>query len=164
MSLTPAVQKSSDDENDNEVSKNADNEDDDDYDNDNANTEDDDGQDDDNERTESDNDGDDFFHLNLSTFDKEKRHKEKLDEEEEGSDQRFHTLYHFGFTDDEAYDEVTQEKTNEEEEVNELYNEVNINLEGKDTEMADVLLANVQATQVIEDIHVIMTDVTLEVQ
>nr|GFC17250.1 hypothetical protein [Tanacetum cinerariifolium] len=81
-----------DDENDDEVSENADNEDDDDYDDDNANTEDDDGQDDDNERTESDNDGDDFFHLNLSTFDKEKRHKEKLDEEEEGSDQRVKAL------------------------------------------------------------------------
>nr|GEW14958.1 hypothetical protein [Tanacetum cinerariifolium] len=84
--------KSSDDENRDEVSENADNEDDDDHDDDNANTEDDDGQDDDNEQTESDNDGDDFVHPNLSTFDEEERHEEKLDEEEEGSDQGFHTL------------------------------------------------------------------------
>nr|GFB54103.1 hypothetical protein [Tanacetum cinerariifolium] len=73
------------------------------------------------------------------------------------------------------YNEVTQgdnveeekleeEKTNKEEEVNELYNDVNINLEGRDTEMTDALLANVQATQVIEDNHVIMTVVTPEVQ
>nr|GEY66218.1 hypothetical protein [Tanacetum cinerariifolium] len=127
-------------------------------------SEDDDGQDDDNEQTESDNDGDDFVHPKLSTFDKEERHEEKLDEEEEGSDQRFHTPSHFESTDDEAYDEVTQgenveeekldeEKTNEKEEVNELYNDVNINLERRDTEMTDALLANVQATQVIKDTH-----------
>nr|GFA23315.1 hypothetical protein [Tanacetum cinerariifolium] len=74
-----------------------------------------------------------------------------------------------------SYDEVTQgdnvkkekldeDKTNKEEEVNELYNDVNINLEGRYTEMTNALLANVQATQVIEDTHVIMTVVTPEVQ
>nr|GEX81621.1 hypothetical protein [Tanacetum cinerariifolium]GEY81686.1 hypothetical protein [Tanacetum cinerariifolium] len=91
-------------------------------------------QDDDNEQTESYNDGDDFVHPNLSTFDEEERYEEKLDEEEEASNQRFHTPSHFKSTDDDAYDEVTQgdnveeekldeEKTNEEEEVNELYND-----------------------------------------
>nr|GFA44223.1 hypothetical protein [Tanacetum cinerariifolium] len=146
--------KSSDDENDDEVSKNADNDDHDDE----ANTEDDDGQDDDNEQTESDNDGDDFVHPKLST-----------------SNQRFHTPSHFDSTNDEAYDKVTQgdnveeekldeEKTNEEEEVKELYNDVNINLKERDTEMIDDLLANVQATQVIEDTYVIMTVVTPKVQ
>nr|GEX80244.1 hypothetical protein [Tanacetum cinerariifolium] len=123
--------KSSDDENDDKVSKNVDNEDDDDHDDDNAN---------------------------------KKHDDEKLDEEEEGFDQGFHTPSHFESTDDEAYDEVTQgdnveeekldeEKTNKEEEVNELYNDMNINLEGRDTKMTDALLANVQATQVIEDTH-----------
>nr|GEW69020.1 retrovirus-related Pol polyprotein from transposon TNT 1-94 [Tanacetum cinerariifolium] len=134
-------QRFSNDENDDEVSKNADNEDDD-HDDDNPNTEDDNGQDDDNEQTESDNDGDDFVYPNLSTFDEEERHEEKLDEEEEGSDQRFHAPSHFESTDDEAYDEVTQEKTNEEEEVNKLYNDININLEGRDIKMTDALLAN----------------------
>nr|GEX20541.1 hypothetical protein [Tanacetum cinerariifolium] len=121
--------------------------------------------------TESDNDGDDFFHPKLSTFDEEERHEEKLDEEEEGSDQRFHTPSHFESTDDEVTqgdnaeeEKLDEEKTNEEEEVNELYNDVNINLEGIDTKMRDALLANVQATQVIEDTHVIITTVTPEVQ
>nr|GEW38268.1 hypothetical protein [Tanacetum cinerariifolium] len=125
--------------------------------------------------TESNKVGDDFVHPKLSTFDEEERYEEKLDEEEDGSDQRFYTPSLFESTYDEAYDEVTQgdnveegkldeEKTNEEEEVNELYNDVNINLEGRDTKITDALSANVQATQVIEYTHVIMIAVTPEVQ
>nr|GEU57878.1 hypothetical protein [Tanacetum cinerariifolium] len=45
-----------------------------------------------------------------------------------------------------------------------MYNDMNINLEGRDTEIIEALLANDQATQVIEDTHVIITDVTTEVQ
>nr|GEU67007.1 hypothetical protein [Tanacetum cinerariifolium] len=120
--------------------KSSDNEDDDDQDDYNANDEDDDGQDDDNEQTEVDNDGDDFIHPKLSTF----------DAEEEG--------------DNVEEEKLDEEKPNEEEEVNELYNDVNTNLEGRDTEMTDPLLPNVQATQVIEDTHVIMTAVTPETQ
>nr|GEV14912.1 hypothetical protein [Tanacetum cinerariifolium] len=133
--------------------KSSDDIDDDDQDDDNADDEDDDCQDDDNEQTGSKNDGDDFVHPKLSTFNEGERHEEKLDEEKEGSDQRFHTPSHFESTDDEAYDEVSQgdnvkeekldeEKTNEEEEANELYNDININIEGRDTEMTDALLAN----------------------
>nr|GEX14543.1 hypothetical protein [Tanacetum cinerariifolium] len=91
--------------------------------------------------TESDNDDDDFIHPNMSTFDEEERHEEKLDEEEED-----------------------KEKSYEEGEVNEIYNDVNINLEGRDTEMTDALLANVHATQVIEDTYVIMIIFTPEVE
>ncbi|GJS11180.1 hypothetical protein Tco_0367976 [Tanacetum coccineum] len=134
--------KSSGEEDANEVSMN-----DDDDENDNN---------DDNELTESDNDYDDIVHPKLSTFDEEERQDED-DKEEKWSD-------------DEAYDEETQggndkkqkmdeEETHEDEEVNELYRDVNINLERRDTEMAH---ANVQATQVIEDTHVIITVVTLE--
>ncbi|GJX25892.1 hypothetical protein Tco_0232188, partial [Tanacetum coccineum] len=159
--------KSSDEDDDDEVRMSKD------YD-DNADNEDDDDQDDDNEQTESDNDGDDFVHPKFSTHDEEVRQDEE-DKEEECSDLRVHTPSHFESTDDEAYDEVNQgdnveeekldeEKTNEEEEVNEMYNDVNINLEGRDTEMTDALLANVQTTQVIEDTHVIITAVTPEVQ
>ncbi|GJY60257.1 hypothetical protein Tco_0460914 [Tanacetum coccineum] len=104
-------------------------------DDDNADNEDNDDQDDDNEQTESDNDGDDFVHPKFST-DGDNVEEEKLDEE----------------------------KTNDEEAVNEMYNDVNVNLEGRDTEMTDTLLANVQATQVIEDTHVIIIVVTPEVQ
>ncbi|GJZ44361.1 hypothetical protein Tco_0591616 [Tanacetum coccineum] len=142
--------KSSDKDDDDEVSMSKD-------DDDNADNEDDDDQDDDNEQTESNNDGDDFVHPKFSTHNKEVRQDEE-DKEEEYSDLRVHRPSHFESTDDEAYDEVTQgdnvqekkldeEKTNKEEEVNEMYNDVNINLKGRDIEMKDALLVNVQATQ-----------------
>ncbi|GJX94670.1 hypothetical protein Tco_0349256 [Tanacetum coccineum] len=67
-------------------------------------------------------------------------------------------------THDEEEEKLDEEKTNKEEEVNEMYNDVNINLEGRDTEIKDALLANVQTTQVIEDTHVIIIAVTPEVQ
>ncbi|GJT90494.1 hypothetical protein Tco_1079339, partial [Tanacetum coccineum] len=154
-------------DNDDEVSMSKD-------DDNNADNEDDDDHDDDNEQTESDNDGDDFVHPKFSTHNEEVRQDEE-DKEEECSDLRVHTPSHFESTNDEAYDEVTQgenvkeekldeEKINKDEEVNEMYNDVNINLEGRDTEMTDALLANVQATQVIEDTHVIITVVSPKVQ
>ncbi|GJR29720.1 hypothetical protein Tco_1105952 [Tanacetum coccineum] len=132
------------------------------------------GQDDDNEQTESDNDGDDFVNPKFSTHDEEER-KDKEDKEAEGSDLRVQTPSHFESTDDEAYNEVTQgdnvegkklveEETNEEEEVKELYKDINVNLERRDTEMTDALQTNVQGTQVIEDIYVIIRAVTPEVQ
>nr|GEV41375.1 hypothetical protein [Tanacetum cinerariifolium] len=49
------------------------------------------------------------------------------------------------------------EGANEEDEANELYRNVNINLEGQDVQMADV-----QTTQVIEHTHVTLTLVNLE--
>ncbi|GJS03598.1 hypothetical protein Tco_0320106 [Tanacetum coccineum] len=131
-----SMSKGSDDEanisehDDNQNDDNADNKDDD----DNADNEGDDDQDDDNEQTESENDDDDFVHPKLSTFD-EKETQDEEDKEEEWSD-------------DEAYDDETQganvegeeldeEETNEEDKVNELYKDVNANLKGRDTEMTD---------------------------
>nr|GEU43002.1 putative ribonuclease H-like domain-containing protein [Tanacetum cinerariifolium] len=110
----------------------------------------DDAQDDDNEQPESNNNGDDFVHLKLSTFDEEERHNEKQDEEEEG--------------DNDEEEKLDEDKTNKEEEVDELYSDVNINLVGRDIKMTDASLANVQTTQVIEDTYVIMTAITPEVQ
>ncbi|GJS51285.1 hypothetical protein Tco_0624647 [Tanacetum coccineum] len=132
--------KSSDKDDDDEVSLRKD-------DDDNANNEDDDGQDDDNEQTELDNDGDDFIHPKFFTHDEEER-QDKEDKQEEGSDLRVQTPSYFESTDDEAYDEVTQgdnvegeeldeEEINEEEKVNELYKDVNVNLERRDTKMTD---------------------------
>ncbi|GJW69526.1 hypothetical protein Tco_0126443 [Tanacetum coccineum] len=129
---------------------------------------------DDDDETESDNDGDVFVHPKFSTHDEEERQDDE-DKEEEGSDLRVQTPSHYESTYDETYDEVTQgdnveeekldeEQINEEEEVNEIYNDVNINLEGRDTKMTDALLANVQTTQVIEDTHVIIIAVTPEDQ
>ncbi|GJU22026.1 hypothetical protein Tco_1155368 [Tanacetum coccineum] len=169
--------KSSDEEDDDD-----DNDDDDDADNQDDNGQDDDGQeydgqddkfqDDDNEKTDSDNDGDEFVHPKFSTHDQEERQDEE-DNEEEGSDLRVQTPSHYESTDDEESDEVThganvdgeeldEEETNEEDEENELYRDVNVNLEGRDTKMTDALRSTVETTQVIEDTHVIITLVNPE--
>ncbi|GJS00829.1 integrase, catalytic region, zinc finger, CCHC-type containing protein [Tanacetum coccineum] len=172
--------KSSEEEDDDEVVKNDDNDDDD------ADSQDDDGQEDDgqqydgqdddnqvddNEQTNSDNDSDDFVHPKFSTHDEE-------DIQEEGSDLRVYTPSHYEYTpshyestNDEDSDEEIQgmdvkeeemdeKNTNEEEEVDELYRDVNVNLEGRDTEMTDAL----RTIQVIKDTHVIITLVNLEGQ
>ncbi|GJZ47645.1 hypothetical protein Tco_0601477, partial [Tanacetum coccineum] len=117
--------------------------------------------DDDDEQTDSDNDGDDFVHLKFSTHDKE-------DKEEDSFDPRVQTPSHVESTDDEDSDEeiqdanvkgdkMNEEETNEEAEVDELYRDVNVNLEGRDTKMTDAPLPNVQGTQVTEDTRVIIT-------
>ncbi|GJS34333.1 hypothetical protein Tco_0532715 [Tanacetum coccineum] len=54
-------------------------------------------------------------------------------------------------------EEMDEEATHEENEANELYRDVNINLEGRDTVMTDAPLPNVQGTQVTEDTQVIIT-------
>ncbi|GKD84042.1 hypothetical protein Tco_1350881, partial [Tanacetum coccineum] len=115
-------------------------------------------QDDDNEQTESDNDDDDFVHPKLSTFDEKERQDEE-DKKEEWYDDETSDEESQGRNDEK--DKIDEEEKNEDEKVNELYRDVNINMEGRDTEMAD---ANVQATQVIEDTYVIITAFTPEVQ
>ncbi|GJR92128.1 retrovirus-related pol polyprotein from transposon TNT 1-94 [Tanacetum coccineum] len=54
-------------------------------------------------------------------------------------------------------EEMVEEVTHEEDKANELYRDVNVNLEGRDTIMIDAPLANVQATQETKDTHVILT-------
>ncbi|GKD52628.1 hypothetical protein Tco_1281604 [Tanacetum coccineum] len=58
---------------------------------------------------------------------------------------------------------MDEEATHEEDEANELYRDMNINLEGRDTKMTDAPRTIVQTTQVIEDTHVIITSVNPEV-
>ncbi|GJT28080.1 hypothetical protein Tco_0908355 [Tanacetum coccineum] len=83
---------------------------------------------------------------------------------------RVHTPSHYESTNDEDSDEEIQgvdveeeemdeEETNEEDKANELYRDVNVNLEGRDTEMTDAPRTIIQPTQVIEDTHVIITPV-----
>ncbi|GJZ45714.1 hypothetical protein Tco_0593310 [Tanacetum coccineum] len=95
--------------------------------------EDDDDHDDDDEQTESNNDGDDFVHLKFSTHNEEER-------EEEIFDPRVQTPSHVESTDDEDDDEEVQgvniegeamdeEANNEEDKGNELYRDLNVNLE-----------------------------------
>ncbi|GJR33921.1 hypothetical protein Tco_1209605 [Tanacetum coccineum] len=126
------VSKDNDDDADNDDDVDKDDEDDD-ADNQDDEILDDANQDDDDEQTNSDNDGDEFVYPKLSTHDDESRQD---DEEEEMED---------------------EEATHEEDEANELYRDVNINLEGRDTVMTDAPLPNVQGTQVMEDTHVIIT-------
>ncbi|GJY71582.1 hypothetical protein Tco_0475285 [Tanacetum coccineum] len=130
--------KSSSDEDDDAESEN-------DNDNDDTDNQDDDGQEydehddeeqgDDDEKTDSDNNGDDFVHPNV---------EEIQDANVEGN-------------------KMNEEETSEEAEVDALYRDVNVNLEGKYTEMTDALRTIVQTTQVIEDTHVIITPVNPEV-
>ncbi|GJZ14679.1 hypothetical protein Tco_0550356 [Tanacetum coccineum] len=149
--------KSSDEEEDDEVGLN------DDYD-DVAN------QDDDNEQMDSDNKGDDFVHPKFSTHDDDAKQDEEVNEED-SFDPRVQTPSHVESTDDESNEEsdeevqganteeeeMEEEATHEEDEANELYRDVNVNLEGRDTAMTDAPLPNVQATQETEDTHVILT-------
>ncbi|GJW73568.1 hypothetical protein Tco_0132938 [Tanacetum coccineum] len=122
--------------------------------------------DDDDEQTDSDNDGDDFVHPKFSTHDDEARQNEV--NEEDSFDPRVQTPSHVESTDDEDDDEEVQgvniedEKTNEaanneEDEGNELYRDLNVNLEGSETVMIVAPLPHVQATQETEDTHVILT-------
>ncbi|GJS17646.1 hypothetical protein Tco_0412118 [Tanacetum coccineum] len=66
--------------------------------------------------------------------------------------------------DDDEEEELDKEETNDEDKANELYRDVNVNLEGRDIEMKDAQQTNVQTTQVIEDTHVIITPVNPEGQ
>ncbi|GKE02162.1 hypothetical protein Tco_1390145 [Tanacetum coccineum] len=152
-------------DNQDDVGKEYDKQDDDDQEHDGQ---DDEEQDDVNEQTDSDNNGDDFVHPKLSTHDEE-------DKKEEDSDPRVHTPSNYESIDDEESDEEIQganvegeemdeEETNEEDEANELYRDVNVNLEGRDTEMTDAPRTIIQTTQVIEDTHVIITPVNSEAQ
>ncbi|GJU57883.1 monodehydroascorbate reductase [Tanacetum coccineum] len=144
VALTEAEQMNDEEDDDDE-----DNDDDDDNDDvdDNADNQDDEGQDDDNEKTDSDNDGNEIVHPKFSTHDQEERQDED-DNEEEGSDMRIQTPSHYESTDDEESEEVIhganvegeeldEEETNEEDKANELYRDVNVNLEGRDTEMTN---------------------------
>ncbi|GKE43419.1 hypothetical protein Tco_1470703 [Tanacetum coccineum] len=154
-----------DDDNDNNYDD-VDNQDDDDNDDDDG--QDDDNQDDDNEQTNSDNDGDDFVHPKFST------HAEE-DIQEEGSYMRVHTPSHYESSNDEDSDEeilgvdVEEEEmdevnTNEDKEVDVLYRDVNVNLEGRYTKMTDAPPTIIQTAQVIDDTHVIITLVNPEGQ
>ncbi|GKE66637.1 hypothetical protein Tco_1520798, partial [Tanacetum coccineum] len=87
-----------------------------------------------------------FVHPKFSTHDEKER-------EEESFDPRVQTPSHVESTDDEDSDEKVQgtnikdeemdeEETHEVDEANELYRDVNINLEGRDTVMTDAPLPN----------------------
>ncbi|GJS21961.1 hypothetical protein Tco_0450593 [Tanacetum coccineum] len=130
--------------------------------------------DDDDERTDSDNDGDEFVHPKFTTHDDEARQEAKVNKED-SFDPRVRTPSRAESTDDEDNDDETQganvegkemdeDATNIEGEGNELYRDVNVNLEGRDAEITDAHQTIAQTTQVIEDTHVIITPVNPEGQ
>ncbi|GJZ61369.1 hypothetical protein Tco_0617506, partial [Tanacetum coccineum] len=150
----PILGKSSEEEDEEEVNVSKDN--DDDADNQDDEIPDDANQDDDDEQTDSDNDGDEFVHPKLSTHDDEARQDDKVNEEEsddESNEDSGEEVQGANIKEE----EMDEEATHEEDEANELYRDVNINLEGRDSVMTDAQLPNVQGTQVMEDTHVIIT-------
>ncbi|GKA24156.1 hypothetical protein Tco_0710189 [Tanacetum coccineum] len=130
--------------------------------------------DDDNERTDSNNDGDEFVHPKFTTHDDEARHEADINKED-SFDPRVRTPSRVESTDDEDNDDEIQgvnveekkmdeDVTNVEGKGNELYRDVNVNLEGRDAEMTDAHQTIAKTTQVIEDTHVIITPVNPEGQ
>ncbi|GKC50369.1 hypothetical protein Tco_1073114 [Tanacetum coccineum] len=127
---------------------------------------------DDDERTEFDNDGEDFVHPKFSTHDDEARQEEV--NEKDIFDPRVQTPSHVESTDDDNSDEEVQganteeeemveEAKHEEDEANEIYRDVNVKLEGRDTVMTDAPLNYVQATQLdtsIDSIFNLNTEAT----
>nr|GEY50063.1 hypothetical protein [Tanacetum cinerariifolium] len=117
--------------------------------------EDNDDQDDkDDDQTDSYNDGDDFVHTKFSTHYKEAKDEESFDpivqtpsqvenSDDEGNDDASHGMNVGG---DEGLDA--------EDDDNELYGDLNINMEGRDVQMTDAHIA-----QVLEDTHVTLTPV-----
>ncbi|GKD42089.1 hypothetical protein Tco_1266734, partial [Tanacetum coccineum] len=116
---------------------------------------DDDDNDDDEDNDDDDDDADNQDDNDQEDDDQEVRHSEEESDEE--SDEEIQGAN----VEEEKLDE---EETNDEDEANELYRDVNVNLEGRDIEMTDTQQTNVQTTQVIEDTHVIITPVNLEGQ
>ncbi|GJR49371.1 hypothetical protein Tco_1399892 [Tanacetum coccineum] len=119
---------------------------------------------DDREETKSDNDGDDLTHPNLSTYkaDDQEEEEEKADDEEESSNQRVYTPPDYQLTDDvenKGGDGKVKECEEEKEENDDLYRNLNLNLERSDAEIIDA-----QANKDTEDAYVTLTTVPLIVQ
>ncbi|GJU73992.1 hypothetical protein Tco_1265397 [Tanacetum coccineum] len=119
---------------------------------------------DDSDEIELDNIGDDLSHPNLSTYkvDDEEEEQEKADDEEMYSDQRVSTPLEYELTEEEENkegDDKDKEGEHEQDDEDDLYRDVNINLEKSDAEMTDA-----QANKDTEDAHVTLTAVPQIVQ
>ncbi|GJR35746.1 hypothetical protein Tco_1211430 [Tanacetum coccineum] len=115
-------------------------------DNDDNNDKDDD-QENDSQRTESDDEGDNFFHPNLSTCiadDQEKeKEEEKADDDDDdvNSDQKVSTPPDYELTEEDVNQE-DDDTIGEDQEDEELYSDLNINLNRRDAEMTDAQFIN----------------------
>ncbi|GJR32082.1 hypothetical protein Tco_1108314 [Tanacetum coccineum] len=142
------------------------------------------GMHDDNDDNDDDDNNDDNDDDTKNQDDDDQEHDDQDDDEQDdvneltdldNDDPRVHTPSNYESTDDEESDEEIQganvegeemdeEETNEEDEANELYRDVNVNMEGRDIEITDAPRTIIQTTQVIEDTHVIITLVNPEAQ
>nr|GEV41991.1 hypothetical protein [Tanacetum cinerariifolium] len=102
------------------------------------------------EGTDSNNDGDDFVHPKLTTHDEEAKDEESFDpivqtpyQVENSNDDESHGMNVGG-----------DEGSDAEDDDEELYGDVNINLEGREVQMT-----NVHTTQALKDTHVTLTPV-----
>nr|GFB55926.1 hypothetical protein [Tanacetum cinerariifolium] len=107
---------------------------------------------------DSDNDGDEFIHLKLTAHDEEAK-------DEESFDAIVQTPSHVEKSDDEGIDDTSHgmnvggdEGPDAEDDDNEFYGDVNINLEDRYVQMTDV-----HTTQVLKDTHLTLTLVNHEV-
>ncbi|GJV15471.1 hypothetical protein Tco_1360794 [Tanacetum coccineum] len=119
---------------------------------------------DDSDETESNNDGDDLTHPNLSTYkaDDEEEEEEKVDDEEMYFDQRGSIPPEYKLTEEEENKEghdKDKKGDQEQDEEDDLYKDVNINLERSDAEMTDA-----HANKEMKDAHVTLTVVPPVVQ
>ncbi|GJU06337.1 retrovirus-related pol polyprotein from transposon TNT 1-94 [Tanacetum coccineum] len=144
-----------------------DDEDNDEHDSENNNDDKDDDQENFSGETGSDNDGDDVVHPNLSTYKADNQEEEKEeettnDDEEVSSDQMVSTPPDYEITEEEENqedDDDVMRGEQEKEEDEELYRDLNLNLDRKDAEMT-----NAQNNQETEEVHVTLTTEPLVVQ
>nr|GEX88913.1 hypothetical protein [Tanacetum cinerariifolium] len=108
----------------------------------------------DDDQTDSDKDGDDFVHPKFSTHGEEAK-------DEESFNLIIQTPSHMENSDDEGNDDASHgmnvggdEGLDAKDDDNDMYGDVNINLEGREVQMTDV-----HTTQVHEDTHVTLTPV-----
>nr|GEY20705.1 hypothetical protein [Tanacetum cinerariifolium] len=152
--IIPRVPDVPSDESDKEISWKSSDGDDDDDDQEDEDEQDDDDQDDNDNDQDSNNDDDDFVHPKLSTHDEEAKDAESFDpivqipsqvenSDDESNDDESHGINVGG-----------EEGPDVEDDDEELYRDVNINLEGRDVQMTDV-----HTTQVLKDSHVTLTPV-----
>ncbi|GJZ28030.1 hypothetical protein Tco_0572677 [Tanacetum coccineum] len=137
-------------------SQGEDEEEDEEHDSDDDNNDEDDAQENDSQRTKLDDEGDDFVHPNLSTYIADEKEEEKADDDDDDvtSDQKVSTQPDYELTeeDENQQDDDTIGGEQEDKEDEELYGDLNINLNRRDAEMTDA-----QVNQETREVHVTLT-------
>ncbi|GJX94043.1 hypothetical protein Tco_0348629 [Tanacetum coccineum] len=123
-------------------SQGEDDEDNDEHDSENNNDDEDDDQENVSGETELDNNGDDFVHPNLSTYkaddqEEEKEEEKANDDEDVSSNQMVSTPPNYEITEEEENQEDDDDVMGREQEDEELYGALNLNLDRRDAEMTD---------------------------